>query len=324
MPPPEQGLLFSLGDIDFRAIRATEERILRANVARNTEQAYRSSWKFFRAWCEAAGRIACPASPKTVQDFASWSITEGLRLETVGVRMNAIRYYHCQAGEPSLVDASVRLFLAHAKRELKEERHGKAAITYDHLRRIAAHLGGSSTLEVRNRAMILLTFASGWRRSEIVRLNLSDVTFVPKGIELWQRWSKTDQTAEGRLVGIEAGTKPLTCPVRALRAWLKIRGTWEGPLFVRLVRGQGITHERLNSRGEMLYLALKQAIDQIGEDPEKFGAHSLRAGMITEAAKHGASEAAIKLRTGHKCSKTLQRYIRPATAFDFNPLKGVL
>lgn len=74
----------------------------------------------------------------------------------------------------------------------------------------------------------------------------------------------------------------------------------------------------------MLWLAVKRAIEGIGDNPATFGAHSLRAGMITEAAKHGASELSIMRRTGHKQSQTLQRYIRPACAFDFNPLKDVL
>jgi integrase len=170
----------------------------------------------------------------------------------------------------------------------------------------------------------VLTFASGWRRSEIASLKLSDVAFVPKGLTLWLGSSKTDQTGQGRLVGIEAGVKPLTCPVRALRAWLKLRGEWEGSLFVAVAGCGAVTREPISPRGEVLHQALKDSLERIGEDPATFGAHSLRAGMITEAAKHGASEAAIKLRTGHKSSLTLQRYIRPASAFDLNPLKAVL
>jgi integrase len=62
----------------------------------------------------------------------------------------------------------------------------------------------------------------------------------------------------------------------------------------------------------------------IGRNPEDFGAHSLRAGMITEALEHGASEAAIMKRTGQKSSSTVQRYFRPASAFSVDPLAAVL
>jgi integrase len=176
----------------------------------------------------------------------------------------------------------------------------------------------------RNRAMVLVAFAAGWRRSEVTRLWFSDLRFAPQGIELFLRASKTDQMAEGRIVGIQPGDNPATCPIAALKVWLAVRGTWEGPLFPRITPRQEVSRDPLGRRAEAMHIALRRALQAIGEDPKFFGAHSLRAGMVTEAAKNGASEAAIMQRTGHKCSATLRRYIRPATAFDFNPLKGVL
>ncbi len=85
-----------------------------------------------------------------------------------------------------------------------------------------------------------------------------------------------------------------------------------------------LTRDALDPSGEVIYTALKKLVEEIGENPKHYGAHSLRSGMITEAARHGASETAIMQRTGHRSSQTLRRYIRPATAFDFNPLANVL
>jgi integrase len=296
---------------------------LHATHALNTRLAYKSAWKAFTAWSAVAAVPSLPATPQTVRNFVTWCLLQGYRLQTVKARTSAIAHYHNQAGQPNPVDRSVRDYIARARRDLKEKPNKKRALTYEMLRRIADRCG-ENPIGIRNRAMILLCFAAGWRRSEVMGLHTSDVHFVEKGLELWLRSSKIDQTAEGRLVGVEPGEHEATCPVRALRAWLTIRGDWDGPLFLRFDSVFRLTSIGLVPRGDALYTCLKKALGAIGENPRNFGAHSLRAGMITEASKNGASEASIKQRTGHKCSQTLQGYIRPAHIFDFNPLKGVL
>lgn len=260
MQPKQDGLSGSV-TIDFDKIRATRERIMQAGKALNTRRAYQSAWKAFCAWCQQAGREPLPATPETVRDFLTWEITQHLRIGTLQIRTSAIRHFHIEAGHPLPCNASVREYLHNAARELKEEPRGRAALTYDHLCRIAKDLSHPMRpTQVRSRAMILLGFASGWRRSELLALNYRDVTFVPKGLTLWQAFSKTDQTAEGRLVGIEAGKKALTCPVRALRAWLKIRGEWEGPLFVP-VRCSGQDDTRASVPARRCAVARCQACD---------------------------------------------------------------
>ncbi len=289
-----------------------------------TKRAYASGWKAFEYFCNEAGREVLPTTPSNVSDFVVWCINQGLRLATVEVRLNAIGHYHREAGLSSPVDKSVRGLLANARRELKEAPGGKAALSYDMLTRLVGKLSTSEALDVRNRAMILVGFSAGWRRSEVVALQFADVSFEPEGMTLFQLSSKTDQEAESRLVGIQPGKRLATCPVRALQRWIELRGSWEGPLFTRLTPGHRITRKPLHARGETLHLAIKRGTRLIGEDPSRFGAHSLRAGMVTEAARHGACEAAIKARTGHKSSEVLQQYIRPARVFEFNPLAQVL
>lgn len=170
--------------------------------------------------------------------------------------------------------------------------------------------------------MILLQFAAGWRCSEVVSLDLADVRFVPEGMLLWLAKSKTDQQGRGRAVGVDYGRRMLTCPVEALKRWLEVRGCWAGALFTSFDRGRRVTRRRLNPDGGRR--AVKAGLELIGEDAGPFGAHSLRAGMITASAENGASETAIMQRTGHQCYGTLRRYVRPARAFHANQLKGVL
>lgn len=317
-----QGVLFPT-TLDLTLAEAVKERILATTHAANTLRAYRYSWRMFQRWCADAGKSALPATPQTCLDHAAWCIAQGYRLATVALRMKAANYAHRQSGCASPIDDSVWLFLRNARRALCERPKGKLALAPELLRRVSQWLLNRTTVSARrDRAIILLGFASGWRRSELVSLDLQDVRWTPQGIELWLAKSKTDQMACGRLVGISYGSIGLTCPIRALDQWLELRGRRAGPLFTTLTPGHRITSKRCD--GDLVRHVVKRALRAIGEDPKVFGAHSLRAGMVTAAMEAGASETAVMMRTGHKTYSMIRHYSRPATVFRSDPLKGVL
>lgn len=318
----QQGSLFDFG-VDMELAREMKTRIMNATLAVNTLISYASGWRAFQRWCRDAGCVAMPAAPQTCLDYASWCIAAGLRLETVHHRLKAINHYHRQDSAPLPFNAEARKFLRNAKRALCERPQGMTPLTPAQLRQLSqALLNRQTNADTRDRAVILLGFACGWRRSELVSLDLRDVRWTPEGIQIWLAKSKTDQEGEGRSVGVQYGEHRLTCPLTALKDWLAIRGRWAGPLFTNVTPGQRITDKRL--QGDTIRRALKRAVALIGEDPRPFGAHSLRSGMITASIEAGASETAVMHRTGHRSYTMMRRYVRPATVFRSNPLAGVL
>jgi len=68
-----------------------------------------------------------------------------------------------------------------------------------------------SLVGIRDRALLLIGFAGGFRRSELVALQVEDVAFVAEGLLLTLRRSKTDQEGRGRLIGIPWG-RTRACP----------------------------------------------------------------------------------------------------------------
>jgi integrase len=292
-------------------------------LAQSTRINYESHWKLFFRWCEAAKLEALPAAPQTVKDFMTWCLEQGYRTASVARYVAGIGHKHRTEELPDPTCEGLYNYLTRARRALQERPQAKAAITYELLRRVTLSFR-SNPLGIRDRTMILLTFAAGWRRSEVIALQYEHAQFTPDGLLLFQARSKTDQLGEGRFVGVHRGRKHLTCPVRALEEWIAIRGDWPGPLFCRLNSKHEMVRKALHPRADAIYYALKEALAELGVDPVPYGAHSLRAGMVTEASKSGASEVAIKLRTGHRDMKVMQKYIRPVSAFDFNPLKNVL
>lgn len=288
----------------------------------NTLKAYVWGWSVFREWCAGAGRLALPADPETVQLFVAWAVdVRSYRLESVRLFLSAISYEHRRAELASPVDISVRELVAGAARKLQERPGGKAALTLEQLRLISRSFG-DRPIDVRDRALLLVGFASGWRRGELSGLDLADVGLVAAGVRLHVWRSKTDQEGKGRVIGIPYGSRRETCPVLALRAWLRIRGGAPGPLWLAC-SPRGVPGDaRLGGQG--ICGVLKRALTAIGVDPAPYGAHSLRAGMITAATEAGSPEVPIMQRTGQKSITTVLRYVRPAGVFRADPLARVL
>lgn len=175
---------------------------------------------------------------------------------------------------------------------------------------------------VRDRALLLVGFASAFRRSELVALNYSNVEFVPEGIILTIESSKTDQQGEGRRIGIPYA-RGKHCPVVSLKAYMDTGQVTEGPVFRSLGVGkEGLGIYRLSSHG-VAYI-IKQRAVLAGFDPAMFSGHSLRAGFVTSAAQAGAETWTIMKQTGHRSETTLRRYIREGELFSANPLTKIL
>ena len=320
-PELVQGWLFDPG-INVAHLKNVQGRLMQAQKAPNTERAYSHSWSQFERWCSEAGRRALPALPETVSLFVAWCLEQSYRLHTIRLRLTSIAVIHTQAGHESPVTTEVRKLLQAAARQKNEEPGGKAALTPQQLRRICDRLDPSVPRDVRDRAMLLLGFHSGWRRSELASLRIADIKLEDgKGLILRLRRSKTDQMGRGRTVGIHYGKRKETCPVRAYEAWLQVRGEWKGSVFTRLTKSGGVLQAGLS--GEAILDVVKRCLSLIGVDPADYGAHSLRAGMMTASAESGADALSIMQRTGHRSLQTVIGYIRPAQAFHHNPLENV-
>jgi integrase len=180
---------------------------------------------------------------------------------------------------------------------------------------------GSDSVGCRDRALLLLGFAGALRRSELVGLDVTDVAEGADGLTLHLRRSKTDQEGAGRTLGIPFGSNPVTCPVRAWRAWLEVSGITEGAAFRPVDRHGHIGPTRLSAPA--VALVLKRHAARAGLDASEVAGHSLRAGLATSAAAVGVPERVIAEQTGHKGTAMLRRYIREGSLFRENAASAV-
>jgi site-specific recombinase XerD len=281
----------------------------------NTLKAYRSDWRAFAGWCKQHGLVPLPADPTTVAMYLTGEATR-LKTSTLRRRLSSIAVAHAVAGEATPTDdVRVKATWAGIRRAHGTAEKGKVPILTDDIRAMVGALP-DSLVGCRDAALLLMGFAGGFRRSELVGLDVEDVSDTSDGLIVTIRKSKTDQEAQGRQVGIPYGSNPLTCPVRAYRAWLAASRITTGPLFRPVNRHGHLGSSRLSDRA--VALAVKRAAVALGHDGSELAGHSLRSGMATSAALAGATETEIMRHTGHRSIAVLQRYIRAGTLFHGN------
>ena len=306
--------------IDPAEIAADARDYVAASRAENTTRVYRTGWAQFTAWCDEHGLAPLPAGAETVACYVA-DLAKVAKPATIDARLAAISAAHRAAGyESPTKEEAVRLVRRGVRRTLGTGQRQVRPITVPELRTMLQGLGrgpGGS----RDRALLLLGFAGALRRSELVGLDLDDVTEGTDGLIVRLRRSKTDQEGAGRTVGVPFGSNPVTCPVRAWRAWLEVSGINEGAAFHPVDRRGHIGPTRLS--GQAVAFVLKRHATLAGLDPSEVAGHSLRAGLATSAAAAGVPVRVIANQTGHKGTAVLRRYIREGSLFRENAASAV-
>lgn len=289
------------------ALRSAKKYVSEAR-ARRTREEYAKQWRAFSEWCEANGLCELPAAPQAVSLYLAARADEGRKVATLAQALAAISQAHQVAGYKSpRTDRLVRETWKGVRRRLGVAPDQKQPVSARDIRNMIDGLP-SGLLGVRDRALITVGFAGGFRRSELVALDGADLAFVAEGLEVVVRRSKTDQEGEGLTKVIAYGSDPATCPVRSLQDWLALAGIGEGPVFRNVDRHGRVSDRRLTDHS--VALVVKRAAKTAGLSAELFSGHSLRAGFVTEAKKNGADDAAIMDQTGHKSLAMVQRYHR--------------
>jgi integrase len=312
--PIETAKSVSIAGASDAAVPQTIADYVAAATADNTRRAYQIDLRMFLAW---GGSL--PASPESVDAYL---VAHALVLSpvTLSRRLVAIGRAHTTLGHPNPCRADVvkttlkGIWRVHGR----PQRQVQPAIRED-VFSMLAHMTG--TRGIRDRALILIGFAGALRRSELVALCHDDIAFVKEGLTILIRRSKTDQIGEGRKIAIPFA-RSHACPVKALTHWLDHSRIQSGPLFRIVKKAGAIGTSALHAQS--VAAIVKEYARKAGLNAEDYSGHSLRAGLITSAAKAGASSWKIREQTGHKSDAMLHRYIRDAEIFQGNAAGSVL
>ena len=283
---------------------------IQAATSDHTRQAYQSD---IRDFLKKQGGVL-PASPESIAAYLRQSASH-LNPRTLKRRLTALRQWHTLKGEDDPTASSV------VKKTLRgiARLHGRpkqqaAALRLQDLDQIVSYLKTQSGLAaIRNRALLLIGFFGAFRRSELVALHWEDVRFVSDGLIIHVPRSKTDQTGEGAQCVIPFGNAG-RCPIRALIDWREASGQWEGAIFRRLLKGGQVSDRALNPLS--WNQILKRLVKETGlSHADQISSHSLRRGFATEAARLGASLAAIQRHGRWRSTDMVLEYIEAGRQF---------
>jgi integrase len=202
-PEGEQLCLFGCGGVDLVKLRSAREGLGGAAHASGTSKGYSCDWRIFSQWCAAAGREYLPGSSDTVALYATWLLVDQERkVNTASRHVASIAHFHKAAGLPSPVNSEVRSVITAVRRRRQERPQGKSALDPAALLKAVRACDPSTNSGARDRAILVLGFATSLRRSNLCALQLSDLAFERRGLAVFVRRSKTDQMGRGRLVGV--------------------------------------------------------------------------------------------------------------------------
>lgn len=274
----------------------------------NTTRAYSSDWRHFESWAARYGLATLPASPATAALYLTSLARRGLKLATVRRRAAGITRAHRVAGLASPIwDPRVLTLLEGIARTAGAAPKKKVALLRDPLVDTIQAIDVSTTAGLRDRALLLVGFALGLRRIELVSLTVEDLAPHPDGVLVRIAKSKTDQAGEGKALLLAYAREGRPCAVRALRAWLDAAGIVHGSIFRRVTRS-GTATSPLTAQS--VALIVKRRVSAAGLDPVGFAGHSLRAGFATQAARDGYLASQIADITRHRDRRVLDGYIQ--------------
>ena len=297
---------------DIKSLELETLQNLKNSKSTNTLRAYKSDYKDFTNFCFKNNFSSLPADPKVLSLYLT-HLSQTSKFSTLKRRIASISVVHKLKGH--YIDTKHPVIMENLlgiKRKNGSNQKAKKPILINDLKEIINVINKLKIKEIRklrDKTLILVGFAGGFRRSELVNIEHSDVEFVREGVKIFVKRSKTDQSGEGMVKAIPSFTTTTYCPVLHLEQWMMNKEKKRGKVFP------------LSDKS--VALILKKYAILAGLDGKKYAGHSLRSGFATSTAESGAEERNIMAMTGHKTTQMVRRYIHEANLFKNNALNNI-
>ena len=293
---------------DVKSLEIETLKNLKNSKAVNTLRAYQSDFKDFSVFCSTNGFSSLPTQPKIIALYLT-NLSKSYKFSTLKRRIASISVIHKLKGQYLDIKHPVIMENLHGiKRTLGSRQKSKKPILINDLKLIIKVIDKD---KIRDKALILIGFAGGFRRSELVNIYKEDIEFVSEGVKILIKRSKTDQSGEGTIKAIPYFDNQEFCPVVALKEHISknLKNNNEDKIF--------------DISDKSVALIIKRYAKKADLDASRYAGHSLRSGFATTAAEFGAEERNIMAMTGHKTTQMVRRYIQEANLFKNNALNKI-
>ena len=297
---------------DIKSLELETIKNLKNSKAANTLRAYKADFSDFTSFCLKNGLSSMPTEPKVLSLYLT-NLSKTAKFSTLKRRIASISVIHKIKGHYLDTKHPIIMENLHGiKRVMGTHQRSKKPILINDLKLIIKAIDEyqkNDLKRLRDRALILIGFSGGFRRSELVNLDYEDIEFVEEGIKIFIKRSKTDQSGEGNLKAIPYFQNQDYCPVLTLKKWIDKSKNKSGKIF--------------KISDKLVAITIKKYALLAGLEATKYGGHSLRSGFATSAAEAGAEERNIMAMTGHKTTQMVRRYIQEANLFKNNALNKI-
>jgi len=297
---------------DIKSLELETIKNLRNSKSENTLRAYQSDYNDFLLFCSKNGFQAMPTQPKILALYIT-HLSSYSKYSTLKRRLASISILHKTKGH--YIDTKHPIIIENLmgiKRTNGSNQKGKKPLLINELKILINAIDQSNEKDkrkIRDKALILIGFSGGFRRSELVDIEYEDLEFVSEGVKIFVKRSKTDQSGEGMTKAIPYFDNKNFCPVIALKNWIEIFDLKKSRIF--------------NISDKSVALIIKKYANYAGLDSRRYAGHSLRSGFATTTAESGAEERNIMAMTGHKSTEMVRRYIKEANLFKNNALNKI-
>ena len=269
--------------------------LARRGAAAKTLRAYRSDLEQFAAWATASGAEPATVTPRLLRRYAAVLSERGCAPTTVARKIAALRACFRSLREHGIVAASPAELVAAPKKA----QHLPRVLKPEEVAALLDRIPASTPLELRDRALFELAYASGLRAEELVTLDVGAVDFDGEQVRVEGKGAKT------RLV--PAGESALRAIARYLeRARGALAGGDAQPALFLSKSGRRLSTSDVRRR---LRVWARHAAVQGGVHP-----HALRHSFATHLLDGGADLRAIQELLGHATISTTQIYTRVESA----------
>ena len=285
---------------------------LKNSKANNTIRAYRADYNDFTLFCSKNNFQSMPTEPKIMALYLT-HLSKTSKYSTLKRRLASISILHKMKGY--YIDTKHPIIIQNLmgiKRKIGSNQKGKKPLLINSLKALIKAIDQSNEKDLkkmRDKALVLVGFSGGFRRSELVDIENEDVEFVAEGVKIFVKKSKTDQSGEGMTKAIPYFDNENFCPVKALKNWIENSDLKNSKVF--------------SISDKSVALIIKKYANFAGLDGHKYAGHSLRSGFATSTAESGAEERNIMAMTGHKSTEMVRRYIKEANLFKNNALNKI-
>ena len=296
---------------DVKNLEIETLKNLKNSKAHNTLRAYQADFKDFSAFCAKNRLNSLPSEPKIIAIYLT-HLSSFSKYSTLKRRLASIKVVHKLNGH--YIDTKHPIItenLMGIKRKMGVKQIAKKPLLINDLKSIVKVIDEEKNnfRRLQNKALLLIGFSGGFRRSELVSIEYNDLDFVTEGVKIFVKRSKTDQTGQGMIKAIPYFDNKIYCPVTSLKNWINFLKIDSGKIF--------------DISDKTVALTIKKYASLAGLDHKRYAGHSLRSGFATSTAETGADERSIMAMTGHKTTQMVRRYIQEANLFKNNALNKI-